>query len=115
MADERKAEIPAIWDAFLDLGFRRFVYSSLAGAVSGVFIFRLNRKIEDFAPVLQNHPYLKRRGILLRDLWSRTQFRLRNCSRSRRAVAPLQVDVVKDDVSARNCVTASKLHGLLAS
>ncbi|KAG6406945.1 hypothetical protein SASPL_134562 [Salvia splendens] len=113
MADERKAEIPAKWDAFLDLGFRRFVYSSLAGAVSGLLFFRL-KKIEDFAPVLQNHPYLKRRGILLRDLWSRTQFRLRNCSRSRRAVAPLQVDVVEDDVSARDCVTASKLHGLLA-
>lgn len=31
------------------------------------------------------------------------------------AVAPLQVDVVEDDVSARDCVTASKLHGLLAS
>ncbi|KAL1534140.1 Mitochondrial inner membrane organizing system component [Salvia divinorum] len=40
MADERKAEIPAKWDACLDLGLRRFVYSSLAGAVSSLLIFR---------------------------------------------------------------------------
>ncbi|KAL1564826.1 Mitochondrial inner membrane organizing system component [Salvia divinorum] len=40
MADGSKAEIPAKWDGCLDLGLRRFVYSSLAGAVSGFLIFR---------------------------------------------------------------------------
>lgn len=40
MAGESRPELPAKWDACLDLGLRRFVYSSLAGAVSGFLIFR---------------------------------------------------------------------------
>ncbi|KAL3641841.1 Mitochondrial inner membrane organizing system component [Castilleja foliolosa] len=46
MADESKAVIPsqydlsAKWDAFLDLGTRRFVYSSFAGAFAGLLLFR---------------------------------------------------------------------------
>ncbi|KAI3460692.1 hypothetical protein Pfo_017355 [Paulownia fortunei] len=46
MADESKAAIPAKydlnakWDACLDLGIRRFVYSSFAGAFAGLLLFR---------------------------------------------------------------------------
>ncbi|KAH6785684.1 hypothetical protein C2S51_038139 [Perilla frutescens var. frutescens] len=46
MADESKSVIPANyglnekWDACLELGLRRFVYSSLAGAGTGFLIFR---------------------------------------------------------------------------
>ncbi|XP_075519030.1 MICOS complex subunit MIC10-like isoform X1 [Primulina tabacum] len=46
MAEENKADIPARydlnakWDAYLDLGLRRFVYSSFAGAFTGLLLFR---------------------------------------------------------------------------
>ncbi|XP_073288152.1 MICOS complex subunit MIC10-like isoform X1 [Primulina huaijiensis] len=46
MAEENKADIPARhdlnakWDACLDLGLRRFVYSSFAGAFTGLLLFR---------------------------------------------------------------------------
>ncbi|CAA3011137.1 uncharacterized protein LOC111372261 [Olea europaea var. sylvestris] len=46
MAEENKLKIPpqydlnAKWDACLDLGVRRFVYSSLAGAFTGLLLFR---------------------------------------------------------------------------
>ncbi|PIN12508.1 hypothetical protein CDL12_14889 [Handroanthus impetiginosus] len=46
MVEESKAVIPANydlnakWDACLDLGVRRFVYSSLAGAFAGLLLFR---------------------------------------------------------------------------
>lgn len=33
-------DLNAKWDACLDLGLRRFVYSSLAGAFSGLLLFR---------------------------------------------------------------------------
>ncbi|KAL6965450.1 Mitochondrial inner membrane organizing system component [Sarracenia purpurea var. burkii] len=33
-------DLNAKWDACLDLGVRRFVYSSLAGAFSGLLLFR---------------------------------------------------------------------------
>ncbi|XP_073024718.1 MICOS complex subunit MIC10-like isoform X3 [Primulina huaijiensis] len=45
MAEENKADIPARydlnakWDACLDLGLRRFVYSSFAGAFTGLLLF----------------------------------------------------------------------------
>ncbi|KAK4400866.1 hypothetical protein Sango_1192700 [Sesamum angolense] len=46
MAEESKAggpakyDLNAKWDACLDLGVRRFVYSSFAGAVSALLLFR---------------------------------------------------------------------------
>ncbi|KAL6512133.1 Mitochondrial inner membrane organizing system component [Orobanche gracilis] len=46
MTAENKAEIPAKydvnakWDACLDLGLRRFVYSSFAGGFAGILLFR---------------------------------------------------------------------------
>ncbi|PIN11415.1 hypothetical protein CDL12_15984 [Handroanthus impetiginosus] len=46
MAEDNKADIPskydlnAKWDACLDLGVRRFVYSSVAGAFAGLLLFR---------------------------------------------------------------------------
>ncbi|KZV57102.1 hypothetical protein F511_05976 [Dorcoceras hygrometricum] len=46
MGDQSKAEIPAEydlsakWDACIDLGVRRCVYSSLAGAFTGLLLFR---------------------------------------------------------------------------
>ncbi|KAL6525268.1 Mitochondrial inner membrane organizing system component [Orobanche minor] len=45
MTDENRAEIPkydvnAKWDACLDLGLRRFVYSSFAGGFAGLLLFR---------------------------------------------------------------------------
>ncbi|XP_051123552.1 uncharacterized protein LOC127246310 [Andrographis paniculata] len=46
MAEENSAKIPANydlnakWDACLDLGVRRFVYSSFAGALTGLLLFR---------------------------------------------------------------------------
>lgn len=46
MAEESKAEIRAEydlnakWDACIDLGARRCVYSSLAGAFTGLLLFR---------------------------------------------------------------------------
>ncbi|KZV50910.1 hypothetical protein F511_10481 [Dorcoceras hygrometricum] len=46
MGNENKADIPARydlnakWDACLDLGLRRFVYSSFAGAFTGLLLFR---------------------------------------------------------------------------
>eukprot|EP00252_Welwitschia_mirabilis_P009953 TRINITY_DN22923_c0_g1_i1.p2 TRINITY_DN22923_c0_g1~~TRINITY_DN22923_c0_g1_i1.p2 ORF type:complete len:102 (+),score=20.40 TRINITY_DN22923_c0_g1_i1:137-442(+) len=47
MAEERgfrdsqlKTDIDAKWDACLDITLRRFVYSSLAGAASALFLFR---------------------------------------------------------------------------
>ncbi|KAL8459709.1 hypothetical protein ACS0TY_036159 [Phlomoides rotata] len=46
MVDESKGVIPANyefiekWDSFLDLGLRRLAYFSLAGAVTGRFLFR---------------------------------------------------------------------------
>ncbi|KAK9080224.1 hypothetical protein SSX86_001900 [Deinandra increscens subsp. villosa] len=33
-------DLNAKWDAYLDLGVRRFVYSSAAGALSGLILFR---------------------------------------------------------------------------
>lgn len=33
-------DVNAKWDACLDLGVRRFVYSSLAGAFTGLLLFR---------------------------------------------------------------------------
>ncbi|XP_039041844.1 MICOS complex subunit MIC10-like isoform X2 [Hibiscus syriacus] len=35
-----KYDINAKWDACLDLAVRRFVYSSFAGAVSGLLLFK---------------------------------------------------------------------------
>ncbi|XP_057503296.1 MICOS complex subunit MIC10-like [Actinidia eriantha] len=35
-----KLDLNAKWDACLDLGVRRFVYSSFAGAFSGLLLFR---------------------------------------------------------------------------
>ncbi|KAF7128057.1 hypothetical protein RHGRI_031496 [Rhododendron griersonianum] len=35
-----KHDLNAKWEACLDLGVRRFVYSSLAGAFSGLLLFR---------------------------------------------------------------------------
>ncbi|XP_011074964.1 MICOS complex subunit Mic10 [Sesamum indicum] len=35
-----KYDLNAKWDACLDLGVRRFVYSSFAGAVSALLLFR---------------------------------------------------------------------------
>lgn len=46
MVERSKAEIPGKydlnekWDACLDLGVRRFVYSSFAGAFAGLLLFR---------------------------------------------------------------------------
>ncbi|CAA2990048.1 MICOS complex subunit Mic10 [Olea europaea subsp. europaea] len=46
MAEENKAKVPprydlnAKWDACLDLGVRRFVYSSFTGALAGLLLFR---------------------------------------------------------------------------
>ncbi|KAL3634709.1 hypothetical protein CASFOL_021763 [Castilleja foliolosa] len=46
MEDESESVIPAKhdlsakWDAFLHLGTRRFVYSSVAGAFAGLLLFR---------------------------------------------------------------------------
>ncbi|KAL3830329.1 hypothetical protein ACJIZ3_019131 [Penstemon smallii] len=46
MAEVNKVEVPAKydlnakWDACLDLGVRRFVYSSFAGAFTGLLLFR---------------------------------------------------------------------------
>ncbi|CAA0818446.1 Domain of unknown function (DUF543 [Striga hermonthica] len=46
MADESKVAVPAKydlnakWDACLDLGLRRFVYSAFAGAGAGLLLFR---------------------------------------------------------------------------
>ncbi|KAI3464325.1 hypothetical protein Pfo_020988 [Paulownia fortunei] len=46
MAEENKAEIPAKydlnakWDACLDFGVRRFVYSSFASGFAGLLFFR---------------------------------------------------------------------------
>ncbi|KAL8482490.1 hypothetical protein ACS0TY_027976 [Phlomoides rotata] len=46
MVDENDFEIPAKydvnakWDACIDLGLRRFVYSSFAGGFAGLFFFR---------------------------------------------------------------------------
>ncbi|XP_020249589.1 uncharacterized protein LOC109827032 [Asparagus officinalis] len=46
MAEEKKERPPsavgldAKWDACLDLGIRRVVYSSLAGALGGLLLFR---------------------------------------------------------------------------
>ncbi|EPS58865.1 hypothetical protein M569_15947, partial [Genlisea aurea] len=46
MVEDKHAEIPhkydlnAKWDACLDLGIRRFVYSSFAGAFTGLLLFR---------------------------------------------------------------------------
>ncbi|CAK9162688.1 unnamed protein product [Ilex paraguariensis] len=46
MAEEKNPQIPphydlnAKWEACLDLGLRRFVYSSLAGAFGGLLLFR---------------------------------------------------------------------------
>ncbi|KAL3641452.1 Mitochondrial inner membrane organizing system component [Castilleja foliolosa] len=40
MANGNKADLNAKWDAFLDLGLRRFVYSSLAGGFAGLVLFR---------------------------------------------------------------------------
>ncbi|KAI7756191.1 hypothetical protein M8C21_032397 [Ambrosia artemisiifolia] len=37
---EPKYDLNAKWDACLDLGVRRFVYSSAAGAFSGLLLFR---------------------------------------------------------------------------
>ncbi|XP_021748146.1 MICOS complex subunit Mic10-like [Chenopodium quinoa] len=41
MAENRKEyDLDAKWDACLDLSLRRFVYSSVAGAFSGLLLFR---------------------------------------------------------------------------
>lgn len=47
MADQEKVnsnptnhDLNAKWDACLDLGLRRFVYSSFAGAFTGILLFR---------------------------------------------------------------------------
>ena len=45
MAEERKQQpqlggFDAKWDACLDLGIRRVAYSSLAGALGGLLLFR---------------------------------------------------------------------------
>ncbi|XP_047341288.1 uncharacterized protein LOC124944979 [Impatiens glandulifera] len=45
MVDDSKVVVPphdlnAKWDACLDLGLRRFVYSSLGGSFAGLLLFR---------------------------------------------------------------------------
>ncbi|KAJ0804553.1 putative MICOS complex subunit Mic10 protein [Helianthus annuus] len=37
---ETQYDLNAKWDACLDLGVRRFVYSSAAGAFAGLLLFR---------------------------------------------------------------------------
>ncbi|XP_052189188.1 uncharacterized protein LOC127799308 [Diospyros lotus] len=40
MAENKQLDLNAKWDAYLDLGLRRFAYSSLAGAIGGLLLFR---------------------------------------------------------------------------
>ena len=38
---QKDYDLDAKWDACLDLSLRRFVYSSVAGAFSGLLLFRM--------------------------------------------------------------------------
>nr|XP_043607924.1 uncharacterized protein LOC122579761 [Erigeron canadensis] len=41
MAESKELyDVNAKWDAYLDLGLRRFVYSSATGALAGLLLFR---------------------------------------------------------------------------
>lgn len=59
MGEDYKAQVPAEydlnakWDAYIDLGLRRFVYSSFAGGFAGLLLFReyFDKFVLDFQSV----------------------------------------------------------------